>query len=276
MTVPARCPEGPVDVLLVVGGRWHDMGFARAELLAGLDGHDAARVTVRDDFSDLSAIATADAVVAYTCDVRPTTAQAQALTARVADGGRLLGLHATNSAIDAPVPGAERIFRTPDAMPEFTALLGNRFLGHPPITQVQVDVVDASDPLVAGLSSFTTTDEVYVSLWSDDAHVLLDTELTAQCRGFEQIPELTAVLPGARLPVLARRRTGGGVVYFTLGHCRGRFDVQDLGHADLGMRDRIAWESPGYREVLGRCLAWAVHGDSFDQQFPCHPLQEGS
>ena len=23
-------------------------------------------------------------------------------------------------------------------------------------------------------------------------------------------------------------------MYFTLGHCRGRFDVQDLGHADLG------------------------------------------
>lgn len=260
MSSPARCADGPVDVLLVVGGRWHDMGFARAELLAGLVAHDAARVTLREDFADLQAVGTADAIVAYTCDVRPSAHEARALRSRVEQGARLLGLHATNSAIDAPEPGGERVFTTPDAMPEFTDLLGNRFLGHPPIGEFTVDIVDDRDPLVAGLAPFTTTDEMYVCAWADDLHVILDTALSGECRGFAAVPELAAVRPGDRLPVLFRRAIGGGLVYFTLGHCRGRFDVQDLGRQDLGVVDRVAWESPGYRSVLERCLTWAVHG----------------
>ena len=36
--------------------------------------------------------------------------------------------------------------------------------------------------------------------------------------------------------------------------------VADLGIPDLGVVDRVAWESPEYREVLRRCVAWAVHG----------------
>ena len=60
------------------------------------------------------------------------------------------------------------------------------------------------------------------------------------------------------------REGDGAVVYFTLGHCRGRFDVADLGVADLGVVDRVAWESAEYREVLRRCVAWAVHGDEWD------------
>ena len=71
--------------------------------------------------------------------------------------------------------------------------------------------------------------------------------------------------PRTRHPVLYSRREGeGGVVYFTLGHCRGRFDVSDLGVPDLGVVDRVAWESAEYREVLRRCVAWAVHGDEWD------------
>jgi hypothetical protein len=57
------------------------------------------------------------------------------------------------------------------------------------------------------------------------------------------------------------KRTGDGTVcYLTLGHCRGRFDVQDLGIDDLGRRDFGSWEVPEFRAVLGRCLAWAVTG----------------
>jgi type 1 glutamine amidotransferase len=256
MTTPARCRTGVVDVLLVVGGRWHDLDFARRELLALLGEHDAVRCTVREDFADTEAVSRADAIVAYTCDVRPTAAQAAALSKRVAAGARLLALHATNSAIDAPAAGGERIFEVPDAMPGFASLLGSRFLAHPRIAPVRITVRDTGDPLVADIADFTTTDEVYVCEWADDLEVLLDTPLIGPCPGFPAVD-----LPdGTRLPVLYRRQVGDGtVVYFTLGHCRGRFDVRDLGIEDLGHVDRVAWASPEYRAVLSRCIDWAVH-----------------
>ena len=259
MTTPARCRTGVVDVLLVVGGRWHDLDFARRELLALVGAHDAVRCTVREDFSDLDVISRADAILAYTCDVRPTPEQSSALLARVAEGARLLALHATNSALDAPAPGGERLFTLPDVSAGFVALLGSRFLAHPKIGPAYIEVCQPDDPLVQGVGSFTTTDEVYVCEWAADIDVLLDTALTGPCPGFPT----TDVALGARLPVLYRRTEGlGSVVYFTLGHCRGRFDVQDLGIDDLGHTDRIAWESAQYRAVLARCVDWAVHGDN--------------
>ena len=256
MPRPARCASSRIDVALVVGGRWHDIDFARLELLDLLAAHDAVRCTVHADFSETEVLAAADAVIAYTCDVRPTAEEAQSLTDAVRTGTRLLALHATNSAIDAPDPGGPRIFRTPDAMPQFTALLGNRFLAHPRIGPFRIEVAQPAHPLVAGIGDFTTVDEIYVSWLRDDLDVLLDVEYTGECPGFE------TDRGSGRHPVLFTRPEGDGVVtYFTLGHCRGRFDLQDMGIEDLGVIDRVAWESPEYREVLRRCVAWAVHGD---------------
>ena len=256
MATSARCTSGRVEVAIVVGGRWHDVDFARRELLELVGAHDAVRATVHSDFSDAARLQQSDAVIAYTCDVRPTSAQVEALRSMVADGGRLLALHATNSAIDPPEPDGPRTFRTPNAMPEFSALLGNRFLAHPKIAQFQIERTGVADPLVDGIEAFTTTDEIYVSERSEDLTVLLDVDYTGPTPGFE-----TDHGEG-RHPVLFTRPEGQGrVTYFTLGHCRGRFDVMDLGVDDLGVVDRVAWESPEYREVLGRCVDWAVHGD---------------
>ncbi len=258
MAQPARCPSGRVDVALVVGGRWHDVDFARQRLLAGLGEHDAVRCTVHTDFSDVDTLTAADAVVAYTCDVRPSAEEALALTGAVAAGGRLLALHATNSAIDAPAPGAARVFATPDAMPEFSALLGNRFLAHPRIAPYLIEPVEPAHPLVEGVGAFTTTDEIYVTATAGDLRVLLDVAYDGPCPGFETDHG------SGRHPVLYTRPVGRGeVTYLTLGHCRGRFDVADLGTADLGVVDRVAWQSAEYREVLRRCLAWAVHADDW-------------
>jgi len=61
--------------------------------------------------------------------------------------------------------------------------------------------------------------------------------------------------------VLYLRHSGDGTVcFFTLGHCRGRFDVQDLGKPDLGKRDLGAWTVPEFRTILARCIDWAVTG----------------
>ncbi len=258
MATSARCSTGRVEVAIVVGGRWHDVDFARRELLALVGDHDAARVTVHSDFSDVERLQGADAVIAYTCDVRPSPQEVAALRAMVGDGGRLLALHATNSAIDPPESDGPRIFRTPDAMPDFSALLGNRFLAHPKIAEFLIEPTGVADPLVAGISAFTTVDEIYVSELSGDLRVLLDVEYTGATPGF-------ATDHGeGRHPVLFTRPEGRGqVTYLTLGHCRGRFDVMDLGVEDLGIIDRVAWESPEYREILRRCVDWAVHGDQW-------------
>ena len=268
MTIPARCTSDRVGIAVVVGGRWHDMDFAREELLALAGAHDAAVCTVHTDFSDVETIAAADAVVAYTCDVRPSTLEAEALQHMLSRGGRLLGLHATNSAIDPPTAGGPRVFRTPDAMPEFTALLGNRFLAHPKIAPFLIEVVQPVHPLVAGVGDFTITDEIYVSELAGDLTVLLDVAYDGPCPGFETDHALSP-----RQPVLFTRPQGAGsVTYLTLGHCRGRFDLADIGIADLGVLDRVAWDSAQYREVLRRCVAWAVHGDGWQD---C-PVEETS
>ena len=262
MPRPARCASPRIDIALVVGGRWHDVDFARLELLGLLAEHDAVRCTVHGDFTETDVLAAADAVIAYTCDVRPSPEEALALTEAVSSGMRLLALHATNSAIDPPEPGGDRVFRTPDAMPEFSALLGNRFLAHPRIAPARIDVVQPSHPLVSGVPSFVTTDEVYVMALREDLDVILDTEYEGECPGFE----VSRTGTRTRHPVLYSREQGDGrVVYFTLGHCRGRFDVADLGVPDLGVVDRRAWESAEYREVLRRCVAWAVHGDPWQE-----------
>jgi type 1 glutamine amidotransferase len=258
MATPARCGSDCVEVAVVVGGRWHDLGFARLQLLALLDAHDCVRATVHSDFSDTARLSAADAVVAYTCDVRPSADEVAALAGMVRSGGRLLALHATNSAIDAPAPGGPRLFRTPDAMPEFSSLLGNRFLAHPKIGPFLIEPVEPDHALVAGVGAFTTTDEIYVSALGPDLRVLLDVEYTGPCPGFETDHG------SGRHPVLFTRPEGlGTVTYLTLGHCRGRFDVRDQGIDDLGVVDRVAWESAEYREVLRRCVAWAVHGDAW-------------
>jgi type 1 glutamine amidotransferase len=258
MGTPARCAAGRVDVALVCGGRWHDFDYARLQILALLGRHDSVRCSVHQDFSDVAVLAAADAVVAYTCDVRPGRGEALALRDRVRAGGRLLALHATNSAIDAPVPGAQRLFRTPDAMPEFSALLGNRFLAHPRITPTRIEIVNPDHPLVSGVPAFVTTDEIYVSELADDLEVIMDAPYDGPCQGFET----QQVAGRTRHPVLFSRPEGNGsVVSFTLGHCRGRFDVADQGIDDLGVTDTAAWESPEFRQVLRRCVDWAVHGD---------------
>jgi uncharacterized protein len=62
-------------------------------------------------------------------------------------------------------------------------------------------------------------------------------------------------------PVLYLKRPGQGTVcYFRLGHCRGRFDVQDLGIDDLGRLDFGSWPVAEFRTVLERCVGWAVSG----------------
>ena len=261
---------GRVDVVLVVGGRWHDLDHARLELLRELARHDVVRTRVFEDHRRAAEVLPgADALVTYTCDVRPEPAEQRALVDFVSRGGRWLALHGSNAAIDAPPPGGPRVFRTPRVLGSLPRVLGSQFLAHPPIAPYVVEPASpeaAGDPLVAGIGPFTTTDELYVSELHPPLRVLLEARYRGPCPGFE---EGQATGDDEPRPVLYRKATGAGeVCYLTLGHCRGRFDVQDLGIDDLGGIDRGSWKIAQFRALLARCVAWAAFGDDWPARSP--------
>ncbi|MFF5361712.1 ThuA domain-containing protein [Streptomyces scabiei] len=252
-------PAGRLDAVLVCGGRWHDFDHARLRLLELLAEHPRVRTTVFQDYALTAALDAADLLVTYTCDVRPGPAEQAALARFVERGGRWLALHGTNAVIEPPAPGGPRVFTTPRLLGEVAVVLGSRFLAHPPIEPYEVRVTRPGHPLVAGIEPFTVTDELYVCELHGELEVLLHAEYTGPCRGFAEGG--TAALDRAPRPVLYLRRHGlGEVCYFTLGHCRGRYDVQDLGVADTGWEDRGPWETPEFVTVLGRCVGWAAGG----------------
>lgn len=245
-------PVGRVDAVLVCGGQWHDFDHARLQLLGELGRHEQVRTRVFEDFDCLDALATADLLVTYTCNVRPDAAQQPALVDFARRGGRWLALHGTHSAIDPRGPELP-VFRTPRVLGEVAEVLGGQFLGHPPIEPYTVHVTAPDHPLVAGIEPFEVRDELYVLELHPPIETLLHARFTGKSHGFAE----GHVTDDEPRPVLYLK---GSVCYFTLGHCRGRFDVQDLGIDDLGRRDLGSWTSPAFRTVLARCVDWAVSG----------------
>jgi uncharacterized protein len=249
-------PAGRLDAVLICGGVWHDFDYARLELLGELAAWEQVRTRVFEDFDCLPALARADLLITYTCNVRPTPQQQDALVSFVERGGRWLAMHGTHSAIDPP--NGSPLYRTPRVLGQFAVVLGGQFLGHPPIAPYTVHISEPDHPLVAGVSPFEVTDELYILELHPPLEVLLHARYTGNSRGFEE----GHVTDDEPRPVLYLRRSGAGMVcYLTLGHCRGRFDMQDRGIADRGKRDFGSWVVPEFRTVLRRCLSWAVSGE---------------
>jgi type 1 glutamine amidotransferase len=254
--------ERRVDAYLVCGGKYHDFDFARLQLLSLLAEDEHIRVQVAQDYGAVDAIGAADFLVTYTCDVRPTESQQQAIRAWVEGGGRWLALHGTNCALDPPSePGAP--YTAPRLFPSWVGTLGSQFLSHPSIEPyvVQRSAGAEHDPLVADIGAFETgPDELYLMEHHGDVVPLLETHWSGTTRGFAD-----ADWPGdePRL-VLYRRPLGAGeVVYFTLGHCRSHWDMVDppFNGARWPTVDRGSWEIPEFVEILRRGIAWAAGGD---------------
>ncbi|MDV6229863.1 MULTISPECIES: ThuA domain-containing protein [Rhodococcus] len=251
-------PAGRLDAVLVCGGQWHDFDYARLQLLSSLAEYEHVRTRVFEDYDCIEALATADLLVTYTCNRVPDDAQQDALAQFVSRGGRWLALHGTNSAIDRTAPGSPSKYVTPRTLGTIAPVLGSQFLGHPPIAPYTVEITDPAHPLVAGIDSFEVTDELYVSELHPPIQILAHTRFVGESTGFEE----GHTADDEPRPVLYLKDHGRGTVcYFTLGHCRGRFDVQDLGIDDLGRVDRGSWTVPQFRTVFERCLSWAVTGN---------------
>jgi len=238
-----------IDCVLVASGKYHDIDFARLELLKLLGEDERIRVRVFEDYSHLEAIRAADFLLTYTCDVVPSLAEQEALRAWVEQGGRWFALHGTNSILRFLDNG---LVDSPTWAPHFMQTLGTQFIAHPPIAPYRVDVADPKHELVQGIEPFETTDELYLSDTHADLHVLLDAGFEGEATGF-----VRSRWRHARHPVMYLRELGrGAVLYLTLGHCRGHYDLQPL--MDYWPTvDRCAWDLPVFHRLLRRGLAWA-------------------
>lgn len=245
--------DGRIDVVLVCGGRWHDFDFARVELLRLLQDHDRIRVRVFEDYENTAALAGARLLVTYTCDVVPSPGAQQALQHWLEAGGRWFALHGTNSVIRFLSRKPLRI-GTPREAPRFMEMLGSQFLGHPPIGPFRVEVSDADHALTRGLTAFETTDELYLQEYHGTPHALLHTTFAGATPEFER----TDWRADPRHLVWYLKSHGQGeVMYLTLGHCRGRYDMAPL-MADYPRVERCSWELPIYYELLRRGIRWGA------------------
>lgn len=239
-----------VDVWLVCGGRYHDIDHARLELLRLLAEHPNFRVRVREDYRDLEGLEQADFLVTYTVDMAPDDAGAARLRDFVAGGKRWLALHGTNSLLQ--LEGKRWV--APRTAPVFMETLGSQFLAHPPIKPYRVEVTDPTHPLVAGIEPFMADDELYLSALHGPLQVLLHTEWSGTSRLFAD-GDWTDNAPR---PVMYLKQVGAGeVLYFTLGHTRGRHDMRPLMDS-YPQEERGSWKVPAFHRLLRRSLRWAA------------------
>ncbi len=241
---------GPVQVHMVAAGKYHDIDFARLELLKLLAEEPRIRATVAMDYANLDRLAECALLVTYTCDVMPTEAEATAIRSWLEAGGRWLALHGTNAILRFLEDGR---VDAPDARPDVMALLGTQFVAHPPIGPFRVHVRAPAHPLVAGEQDFDVVDELYLSRTTAPIEVILDARFTGEAPGFVE-----ASWQDAEVPILYLRRHGaGGVLYFTLGHCRGHYDVAVF-TPFWPHPERCAWNYPVYPRLLRRCIRWGL------------------
>jgi len=240
----------PKQAYFVCGGRYHDMDFARARILELLLEHENVRTRVAEDFRDTDAIAEADFLVTYTCALEVDEKQQGALHDFVAAGGRWFALHGTNSVLEFLSDGGVRAPRTHDRLMQ---TLGSRFLAHPPIGMFEVRNARPEHPLVAGIEDFEVEDELYLCEYLGEVESLLETRFTGKAPGFAdgEWPD-----DDPRLVMYLHPEGKGEVLYLTLGHCRGKYDMRPL--MDVYPRvERCAWEYPVFTELLRRGLRWA-------------------
>lgn len=245
-----------LDVYFVAGGKYHNIDFARLEILKLLGEHPRLRVRVGEDYSDIDAICAADFIITYTCDVIPTEENTTKLIESVRAGKKWFALHGTNSILKfLPQEDESLLVDAPEDNLPFMEMLGSQFASHPPIQEYEVKVSDPDHALVKGISTFTVDDELYLSRHFGEYHTLLHTHWSEPVADFVR---QDWVKEDDVQPVLYLHPYGKGqVLYFTLGHCRGKYDMQPM-IEEYPVIEEGAWKTPEYYELLRRGITWAM------------------
>jgi uncharacterized protein len=240
---------GRIDAHFVAAGRFHDIDFARLEILKLLGEHQNIRTTVAMDYSNTDRIAACQFLITYTCDMLPTEAEATAIREFLNKGGRWLALHGTNSILRFTDGGVD----CPEERPDVMEILGTQFKAHPPIGPFRVEITERDHPLTRGLDDFEVIDELYITKTTASIQVLMQTRFDGEATGFVEKDYDNAVVP-----ILYLRELGqGGILYNTLGHCRSHYDVIEL-MPFWEHPERCGWNYPVYYETLRRGIRWAM------------------
>ncbi len=246
----------------------HDHDYARLRLL-GILAERGMPATVANDFADLEKwLPSSRLLISYVAGPYPDAAQCRALQGWLEAGGHWLGLHGASGGRAERVEGARqrRTVKT-----EHHALLGCRFLTHPPIRKIKVEVSDADHPLTRGLgASFEIEDEPYFIELQDpgSTRVLLTADYgpgaTSPAIG-TLYPADTSLQADGRTRVLGYTRPvgDGAVSYVALGHCHNpairaarAADPADTTPATF----HGPWETAAFITLLGNAIAWRPGG----------------
>jgi uncharacterized protein len=243
---------GRIDVTLVAGGMYHDIDFARLSCSAarrarGVPGPGATRLRGHRGITGGSIL------VSYTCDVRPSL-EAPSSDPRLGRGGRPLGGAARHERrarrrrterrrLTAGVPAvgrhARQPVRRPSADPCRTSSRWRR------TTTGSSTASSRSRPTTSCTSPSMPT----VTHWS------------RCCTRRGRVPHGLRRVRLDRRPGPPPRDVppplgDGAVLYNTLGHCRGHYDMVPVVDYYPTI-ERCSWEHPAYYELLRRSLRWA-------------------
>ena len=240
-----------LDVYLVAGGKYHNIDYARLELLKLIAEQPRLKVQVGSDYSQIDEICDADFIITYTCDVVPSAEQTERLCQAVSAGKKWFALHGTNSILRFLEDGRVSSPRENDP---FMELMGSQFLSHPPIEPYAVEVSDPEHPLVKDIPTFEVDDELYLSQHHGEHHMLLHTFFSGITEAFVD-SEWESDEPR---PCMYLHPYGEGqVLYLTLGHCRGKYDMQPM-IEEYPEPEFGAWKTDEYYELLRRGIRWAM------------------
>jgi hypothetical protein len=238
-----------ISVYLVAAGQFHDIDFARLELLKLLAEHENIKVRVADSYADVEAISNSTVLITYTCNVVPSEEEQVALQNWVKGGGKWFALHGTNSILEFLAEGG---VRAPEIAPVLMQTLGTQFIAHPPIQLFTVKTADPEHELVKDIGEFETDDELYLSRIHGDIHQLLYADFNGEATGFEEKDWFT---DDPRPLYYINRLEKGEVLYLNLGHCRGHYDMQPLMDYYPNV-ERGSWDRPQYYELLRRGIRY--------------------
>ena len=121
--------------------------------------------------------------------------------------------------------------------------LGSQFVAHPPIAPYRVEVTQPSHPLVAGIEPFDASDELYLMRTASRRSRRCCTRAgTGEAKGFAE-RDWSSDEPR---PVMYLKKVGAGeVLYFTLGHARGHYDMRPL-MDEYPTVERGSWPVPAF------------------------------
>jgi type 1 glutamine amidotransferase len=245
-----------IDVYLIAGGKYHNIDHARLEILKLLADQPRIKVKVGADYSDIDAICASDFIISYTCDVVPSEAETQRLCDYVRSGKKWFALHGTNAILKFLVADdGSFVVDCPEDNTPFMELLGSQFMAHPPIHEYEVVATEPDHPLVKDIPAFRVDDELYLSKFHGEYQTLMHTHWSDPVENFtsdEWVKE------DDKQPILYIHPYGQGqVLYLTLGHCRGKYDMQpDI--EEYPVPEEGAWRTEEFYELLRRGIQWAM------------------